>query len=144
MARRDNAGIKMTGERDLELLLGHMEPRLVPGEYVFCTLGDSQEKLVVAPLLTFREDEGLTVVILREKADELGLKYETIWGQITLQVHSDLTAVGFLAEITHHLANAGISVNVVSAYYHDHLFVPFSKVEKAMDVLESLSDKFSE
>ena len=43
---------------------------------------------------------------------------------ITVMVHSALDAVGFLATITTRLAAAGIGVNLVSAFFHDHLFVP--------------------
>ncbi|MHA2145248.1 MAG: ACT domain-containing protein [Candidatus Thorarchaeota archaeon] len=134
----------MTGESDLESLLKHMKPRHVPGEYVFCTIDESEDDLIGTPLLIFREEEGVTVVLLRGIAELNQMKFDKIWGMITLSVHSDLSAVGFIAEITHHLAQAGVSVNVVSAYYHDHLFVPFSKVEKAMDVLSSLSAHYSE
>ncbi|MGC8878761.1 MAG: ACT domain-containing protein [Anaerolineae bacterium] len=38
-----------------------------------------------------------------------------------MTVHSSLSAVGSLAETTGTLARAGISVNPVTAYYHDHL-----------------------
>ena len=134
----------MTGESDLESLLKHMEPKHVPGEYVFCIIDESEDDLIGTPLFVFREEEGATVVLLRDIAELNQIKFEKIWGLITLSVHSDLSAVGFLAEITHHLAQAGVSVNVVSAYYHDHLFVPFSKVEKAMEVLTSLSAHYSE
>jgi hypothetical protein len=134
----------MTGESDLESLLKHMEPRHVPGEYVFCSIDESEFDLVGTPLLVFREMLGVTVVLLRDVAEINQLEYDTVWGLITLTVHSDLSSIGFLAEITHHLAQAGVSVNVVSAYYHDHLFVPFSKVEKAMGILTSLTAKYSE
>jgi hypothetical protein len=56
---------------------------------------------------------------------------------ITLTIHSDLQAVGFLAPIMTRLAEAGISVNPVSAFYHDHLFVPWDKRNEAMEILES-------
>lgn len=134
----------MTGETDLESLLRKMKPKHVPGEYVFCSLDESNEKLVETPLLVFREDEGLTVVISREAAESLRLKFESTWGLVTLSIHSDLTAVGFLARVTQHLAQAGLSVNVVSAYYHDHLFVPFPEVERVVELLTSLSETYSE
>lgn len=134
----------MTGETDLESLLRKMKPKHVPGEYVFCSLDESNEKLVETPLLVFREDEGLTVVISREVAESLRLKFESTWGLVTLSIHSDLTAVGFLARVTQHLAQAGVSVNVVSAYYHDHLFVPFPEVERVVELLTSLSETYSE
>lgn len=58
---------------------------------------------------------------------------------ISLMAHSSLDAVGFLAAITAKLAAAGISVNPVSAFYHDHLFVPFDKAEMAMNLLSEFS-----
>ncbi len=134
----------MTGETDLESLLRKMKPKHVPGEYVCCSIDESNEKLVETPLLVFREDEGLTVVISREAAESLRLKFESTWGLVTLSIHSDLTAVGFLARVTQHLAQAGVSVNVVSAYYHDHLFVPFPEVERVVELLTSLSETYSE
>ena len=58
---------------------------------------------------------------------------------ITLTVHSSLEAVGLLAEVATAFAARGISVNVVSAYYHDHLFVPSDRVEEALAALSELS-----
>ena len=58
---------------------------------------------------------------------------------ITLEVHSSLEAVGFLAAITARLAAAGIGVNPVSACFHDHLFVPAERAEDAMSILEGLA-----
>ena len=43
---------------------------------------------------------------------------------ITLDVHSSLESVGFLAAVSARLAAAGIPCNAVSAFHHDHLFVP--------------------
>jgi hypothetical protein len=59
---------------------------------------------------------------------------------ITLTVQSSLEAVGFLAAITTKLATHGISVNAISAYYHDHLFVPADKAEIAMRLLQEFSE----
>ncbi len=134
----------MTGETDLGILLRNMKPKHVLGEYVFCSMDESGEVFVEPPLLVFREDEGLTVVIPREVAESHQLEFDSTWGLITLSVHSDLGAVGFLARITHELAQAGMSVNVVSAFYHDHLFVPIEEVELVMELLASLSKAYSE
>ena len=40
---------------------------------------------------------------------------------ITLTIHSSLTAVGLTAAFTTALGDAGISCNVVAAFYHDHI-----------------------
>ena len=53
---------------------------------------------------------------------------------ITLNIHSSLEAVGFLAAITARLAAAGMGVNPVAGYFHDHLFVPAERAEDAMAI----------
>jgi hypothetical protein len=58
---------------------------------------------------------------------------------ITLNVHSALDAVGFLSAVMQALTAAGISSNAVSAFYHDHLFVPLNRAEEALQVLRELS-----
>ena len=130
----------MTGERDLGALLRHMKPELRPGIFVFCTIPpDERIPAAVNPLLTFREQEGTTLVIAREEAEAAGLRHAFSSRLITLTVHSALDAVGFLAAITAHLADAGISVNAVSAFHHDHLFVPVDRADEAMTLLQGMS-----
>ncbi|EJN15913.1 hypothetical protein PMI42_00490 [Bradyrhizobium sp. YR681] len=130
----------MTGERDLGALLKYMRPELRPGIFVFCTIPTGKPiPAALNPLLTFREQEGATIVILREEAETAGLRYAFASRLITLTVHSALDAVGFLAAITARLAEAGISVNAVSAFHHDHLFVPVDRTDEAMTVLEEMS-----
>ncbi|MBS3125500.1 ACT domain-containing protein [Candidatus Woesearchaeota archaeon] len=68
-----------------------------------------------------------------------GLQCNGPWAFITLTVNSSLNAVGFLAEISRKLADAGISINAVSAFYHNHLFVPAERAKEAMQLLKDLS-----
>jgi len=56
-----------------------------------------------------------------------------------LTVHSSLEAVGFLAAVSARLAEAGIGVNAVSAFYHDHLLVPEHRADEAFRVLQDMS-----
>ena len=130
----------MTGERDLDALLRHMKPEMRPGIFVFCTIPPNEPiPASASPLLTFREQEGTTLVILREEAEAAGLRTAFASRLITLTVHSALNAVGFLAAITARLAGAGISVNAVSAFHHDHLFLPADKADEAMAILQEMS-----
>ncbi|MBR0704927.1 MULTISPECIES: ACT domain-containing protein [Bradyrhizobium] len=127
----------MTGERHLDALLRDMKPEILDGIFVFCTLAPSASiPATISPMLTFHEREGTTLVILREEAERTGLRYAFPSRLITLTVHSALDAVGFLAAITARLAEAGISVNAVSAFHHDHLFVPVDRADEAMAVLK--------
>lgn len=128
------------GETHLETLIKTMQPVLHDEIFVFCTSPLPFAQLVnLAPLMMFKEEEGTALILDQSTADHAGLSYDFISRMITLNVHSSLNAVGFLAVITKHLAAAGISVNPVSAHFHDHLFIPREKAEEAMRILQNLS-----
>jgi hypothetical protein len=126
----------VAGALDLNALLKDMKPELHPDIFVFCTVAHDQPVPdSIRPQLTFREREGTTLVMRREDAKRAGLRYAFASRLITLTVHSALDAVGFLAAVTSRLAEAGISVNAVSAFHHDHLFVPADRADEALAVL---------
>ena len=127
-------------ELNLKSLLGNMNPDMWEGVFVFCTIQkDASIPSAIKPVLLFHEQEGTTIVIRREEAVSAGLRYQFASRLITLKIHSSLEAVGFLAAITTRLAEAGISVNAVSAFYHDHLFVPERRADEALRLLQELS-----
>ena len=123
--------------RDLAALLRHLRPTLRPGVYVFCTAPGDRTDLPA--VMTFREAEGLTLVVEERvaAANSLTPRFRAAW--VELGVESDLDAVDLLAAVTGALAAAGISCNVVSAVHHDHLFVPADRGAEAVAVLERLS-----
>ncbi|WP_339672189.1 ACT domain-containing protein [Dasania marina] len=131
----------MTGETNLDKLLASMKPRLLDGEYVFCTFkgaryGDFSELM---PLASYLEEEGLTLLVIKANADNAELSYEAVFKGITLTVHSSLEAVGLTAAIASKLTEKGISANVIAAYYHDHIFVQAEKAELAIAALHEFS-----
>ncbi len=131
----------MSGETNLQRLLANMQPELLESEFVFCSVSPKEfEQLRIRPIGWFREAEGITLVIERNIADDEGLDYEFASRMITLNIHSSLEAVGLLAAITSKLAAAGISVNTISAYYHDHLFVPTDRASTVMMLLDELKN----
>ncbi len=128
----------MVGETDLDILLKSMNPILHPEEYVFCTINHGNSNyLALDPVCIFKEAEGLTLILKRETADLNNFSYSSVFCMITLSIHSSLEAVGFLAAIASKLAEFGISVNPVSAYYHDHLFIPIAQTDLTMKLLKS-------
>ena len=133
--------MKDYGGRDLRQLLAAMEPRLLPDEFVFCTLAQERDELApdLPALATFREEEGLSLVLERTLAERQGLQYGPVMRCISLTVHSALDAVGLTAAISGLLARQGISANVVAAYFHDHVFVPAAQAEEALEALRELS-----
>lgn len=130
----------MPGETNLTTLLRSMQPVLEDGKYIFCSLTpDAAPPLEACARAVFREAEGATLVLPREEALAAGLPGEPAWALVTLTVHSALEAAGFLAAVTRALAETGISANAVSAFHHDHLFVPWAERHRALAVLEALS-----
>ncbi|UXY54206.1 ACT domain-containing protein [Pseudomonas tohonis] len=129
----------MAGETSLALLIRSMSPHLNEGNYVFCTLTNASALQGCEPVGSFREREGLTVILARGDADRLGLAYDYVAAWITLEVHSSLAAVGLTAAFACALAQAGVSCNVIAGYYHDHLFVARSDAERALSTLRALA-----
>jgi hypothetical protein len=126
---------------NLAILLQSLKPVLRDGVVVFCVVDAGYDPAPLNAMATFRESEGLTVVLDERIAAAHGLTplFRAAW--ITLTVQSDLNAVGLTAAVSTALAKEGISCNVIAAAHHDHLFVPVDRAEDAMRVLRELSDR---
>jgi hypothetical protein len=129
----------MSGEKNLEVLLKTMKPKHNLGEFVFCTTDHLEQINISQIIMSFQEEESVTIITKKEVADQLNLKYSFVASWITLTVHSALEAVGLTAAFSNALSENGISCNVVAAYYHDHIFVDIKDTEKAMAVLNAFS-----
>lgn len=129
------------GELNLDVLIKSMEPVLHDDTYVFATVDEQFDTRLAQPLMTFYEQEGITLILTKARASEIELPYEFPCRMITLNIHSSLDAVGFLARITQRLASIQIGVNPVSGFYHDHLFVPAERAEDALAELLSMTAK---
>ena len=131
----------MNGETDLDTMLASLSPALRGDEYVFCSVengryGDHPE---LEPIAALQEEEGLTLVIPRARADERGITYSSTFRAISLGVHSSLEAVGLTAAFATQLAEHGISANVFAGYFHDHIFVESADAEPALVALQALA-----
>lgn len=129
----------MSGELNLQELLRSMQPVLQPGIYVFAKVESTFNSDPLAPRMTFLESEGKTLILLQETANVHGINHEFPSRMITLNIHSSLEAVGFIAAIAAKLTSIGMGVNPVSAFHHDHLFVPENRAQEAIRALEELS-----
>ena len=131
---------------ELKSLLRSLSPSISDGKYCMGTFDEAQMmglagyiKYIVG---IFRENEGLTAVFSDEIMEEMALytsaKIAGPFALITLGVVSPLASVGLLAAITGALAKEGVPVNAYSAFYHDHLLVPYDKREAALSALKKL------
>lgn len=132
----------MVGETELSTLLRNLSPVASEDTYVFVSV--ALEKVTAALLQRakgmFKEREGVTFILKAHLARDMGLTFSGEYRCITCEVHSSLDAVGMTAAMSTALANAGMSANVVAAYYHDHIFIQSDKVSAALNVLKSLAD----
>lgn len=133
--------------RDLETLLAQLRPVLDETEYGFVTVRDEYAdgaQRDLAPLGTFREREGLSLVVEWQRAletDRDSFENEPAgpFRCLTLTVDSSLDAVGLTAAVATELARCGIAANVVAATYHDHVFVPSERADEAFQLLDDFS-----
>jgi hypothetical protein len=122
------------GETDLQRLLAGLAPALAERPRAIRTQ-PADAPAPAGAIMLFRENEGLTVVVETDTAIS-----EALWAQITLRIHSSLEAVGMMAAIATTLAARGIPCNAVSAYYHDHIFVPWAQRDAALAALRALAE----
>ncbi|MBD9372989.1 ACT domain-containing protein [Rhizobium sp. ARZ01] len=131
----------MSGITEIDRLLAEMQPELREGTFVYCVVpfAEAERCYCLQPLATFREEEGLSLILPQSVADATGLAASAPMRMITLTVHSSLEAVGLTAAIATALTREGISANVVAAFHHDHVFIPADDAERALAALKALS-----
>ncbi len=120
-------------------LIKNLKPVLHEGEYVFCQVQDMAAYKDIPLVGSFREEEGITLIMDKKSADRLGLEYYYIGAWITLQVNSSLTSIGLTAAVSDVLAKNKITCNMIAGFHHDHVFVDHVKADLAIQVLRQLS-----
>lgn len=125
---------------DTRSMIAAMAPELVPGTWHFCAC-DARREAAFLPraLATFREKEGVSMILDAAAANALGAPMDQPMRQITLNVNSALDGIGLTAAVAQALAEKAIPCNVVAALRHDHVFVPADMAETALRTLQALS-----
>jgi hypothetical protein len=117
-----------------------MQPVLLPETYAYVTVpGGRSIPANLTPLATFKEPEGWSLLLTEREAIASALPHAFWCRGISLQIQPSLFAVGLLAVIADRLAKAGISINIVSAYHRDYIFVPSIRAEEALGILRRLA-----
>ena len=131
----------MPGETDLATLLASLDPVLDAREFGYATvpLGTLLPE-GFQPWGLFHEDEGLTLIAPASELAAAGIEALAGLARLTMKVQSSLEAVGMTAAMATALTRAGISANVVAAYHHDHIFVPWNRREEVVALLAALAD----
>ncbi|CAK4028320.1 Hypothetical predicted protein [Lecanosticta acicola] len=138
-----------SGTTNLRELIKSTTPILEPEQFVFAHLLADSSKLPdtfsrmseLNVKMLFREREAWTIILPQAVADREGLGYEFPCRQITLNIHSSLDAVGFIAAIAARLTRLSVGVNCVAAYYHDHLFIPTGREDSVVAELEAMASE---
>lgn len=126
------------GETNLQRLLVGLAPSLAERPRIIRSQ-PADAPVPADAIMLFREDEGMTVVVPAITTGAESNDDVPQWAQITLRIHSSLEAVGMMAAISTALADDGIPCNAVSAYFHDHIFVPWARRDDAMHALQQLT-----
>ena len=121
-----------------------MNPELRPGRFVFCSPAQDVDlsPLIAHAIATFREEEGLSLLLPETIAEAHGLKASEPMCQITLRVYSDLSGIGLTAAVSAALTEKAIPCNVIAATLHDHVFVTADKAQAALAALKDLQRRF--
>lgn len=128
------------GETDLEAMLAGLSVERRPGVFTYVAVEVPTPGLLAAAAAMVVEGELTTLVLPVESAERAGLPVTVEFAWLTLQVFSSLEAVGLTAAISSRLAEWNIACNVLAGYHHDHVLVPYSRVDDAISALGGAAD----
>tara|TARA_X000000950_G_scaffold59239_1_gene71821 strand:+ start:84 stop:458 length:375 start_codon:yes stop_codon:yes gene_type:complete len=118
--------------------MGKKKVILNKGEYVFCSIIDIKKISINNIICSFKESEGYSIIISKEEAIKNNLPFYFVSAWITLEIDSTLDSIGLTSAFSKKLTKAEISCNVIAAYHHDHIFVPYLDKHKAMEILSDM------
>jgi len=105
-------------------------PKLKEGRFGFITT--KENAIPPEAVAMVMEDEGMTLVVPTDKTGDDAFAW------ISLVQETSLTATGITKAFSAALSDAGIACNVIAAYYHDHMLVPYEKREEAMRIIAEI------
>ena len=129
----------MASDQSCQELLANLNPTLCPDPWVFTRVAEGEPHLSEdhSVFALIREEEGLTAIRRAGPSDDL----ETLplFARITLQVYSDLEAVGLTAAVSGVLAEQNLCANIVCRLNHEKKFVPYRRGDEALQCLKRIS-----
>jgi hypothetical protein len=95
-------------------------------------------------LALIADKDEVTLVIPAEAVDDFSKRLRDfaqspkVYRLITFNVELDFDLIGFMALVSHALAEAGISILPVAAYSRDHILIPADQIDIAIQTLQQL------
>ena len=126
------------GEPNLQWQLAQLAPRLEGEPRVFRPFAGG-DPLPGNAVMIFRDDEGLSMIL----EVDVAAPGETVYAQITLGLKASQDPSRLFVILTSQLATRGVPCNIVSSFYHHHLFVLWDDADIAMEVLMSLVQQYA-
>ncbi|MXR50802.1 ACT domain-containing protein [Halovenus sp. WSH3] len=109
--------------------------RVSEATYAVCRTDHSHP----AAFATIRDETETTLIIEESEVGSLDAEtVETGWKRLTFEMELPFELVGFLATVATELAEADVSVFVVSSYSTDHVLVKQENLDDALSRLEEL------
>tara|TARA_B100000767_G_scaffold275327_1_gene311740 strand:- start:2436 stop:2783 length:348 start_codon:yes stop_codon:yes gene_type:complete len=102
--------------------------------FVFCSVQKSLFKESDI-LLFFREIEGNTYVVSEKIALSKKIYFKETWALISVETTTALNDVGITNHISSILVKHKIPCNMIAAFHHDHLFIPYNLASDALRIL---------
>jgi hypothetical protein len=125
------------GETELGVMLSTLTVSRRPGVFTYVAVEDPSSQLIETASAVVDEGSSTTLVLPVDTALVAGLPTAIELAWLTLEVHSSLESVGLTAAVSARLAARGIACNVIAGYHHDHLLVPVSRADEAIEALSS-------
>ncbi len=116
----------------------HLNLSILPDMYAVCQMPSKTPIPVWATASSFysvTQTSDETSIVCESKEVPAGVKAKLNWRMIKVEGHLDFSLTGILASLTVPLANAQISVFVVSTFDTDYLLVQNESFSKAVKVL---------
>lgn len=111
---------------------------LLPGRFAVCRLGPEDDVPAWAdapPLTSVTRTEDELSIVCPEDEVPAGVKAERGWRAFKLEGPVPFSTVGVVSGLTKPLAEAGLSVFVLSTFDTDYLLMKEDKVERARHIL---------
>ena len=101
------------------------------------------KKVLSDAFAVIKDKNEITVIINQSKIKDKKdiIKISEDWKIITFDMKLPFELVGFISEISKILAEAGISIFVISSYSTDHILIKNKNLKKTISKLQSLGLK---